>query len=117
MPIKTVMKTVSMPLTEQKTLEVAKVAALKSKELDDLQEQFKNVSGDWKGRMKKLTHDIYVLQSAIREGKIDEELECEVDYDPKQGIVRYLHGGKEVERRVMSEEERQMDFEDGVRHG
>lgn len=108
----TVIKNLTVKLTEEETLAKANAAAQYQSELTEYEDELDGHSKRIKPEIKKRQEDIKDLLNSIEAGEEERTVECEMIEDFASNTVRYMFEGKEIDSRAMTEEDRQLALVD-----
>ncbi len=102
------------PLPAEKKNEVMDDLLHKLKDHDELDTERKEVNKGYKGRLDALADEAKKLRTNLEEG-VEEEVVCEEvkDFNAGTWTLKRLDTGEEVERRELTEDERQPDMLQG----
>ncbi len=103
-------RNVMQKLTNREAIELAKRVGNLALELEEVRTGFDHIKKECKGKIEGLLSDIYKCHKALREGEVEKEVLCDVDYDATAGVVTYSRDGEVLEERPMTDDERQIEI-------
>lgn len=104
-------KKLTFELTQEEIANKGRDAAKLSKELFELELDFDDVKKAWKARISAKSQELSKTLKVIDAGTEDREVVCTCRKDYDSLTVQYIYGGKLMEERAMSIEERQLELD------
>jgi hypothetical protein len=109
--VKVEVKRVKCRLTDEEKLEKGAELVGRMQELTTLEGEFEEVKAGYKAKMAEAEGKVAVTASVLRAGFEWREVECVVEYRPKDGKKDYRRAGHEMEGVVLTEDMRPEDFQ------